>query len=107
LINDEISLISFTIFCVFSFGIALGLVPSVLAQSFPTELRYTGVGIVYNLSFATTGGLAPVTIFRLISETNNMLVPAIYFTVIAVISLVGLLVYPKDSFAISRTSKSS
>ena len=98
-INGDISLLGFAFFCTFSYGIAVALVPSVLAESFPTEVRYTGVGLVYNLSFATTGGLAPVIIFDLIHMTNNMLMPAIYFMAVAAIALVGIVFYPKDNFS--------
>ena len=63
LVHHDLSLIIYSLFCVFSFGAAVAIVPSVLAKSFPTEIRYTGVGVVYNLSCATTAGLAPIIIF--------------------------------------------
>ncbi len=98
LVHHDLSLIIYGIFCIFSFGAAVAIVPSVLAESFPTEIRYTGVGIVYNLSFATTGGLAPMIIFYLISSTGNILMPAVYFIAVSIIALLGIALYPKKQF---------
>lgn len=98
LVHNDLFLIIYGIFCVFSYGPAVAIVPSVLAESFPTEIRYTGVGIVYNLSFATTGGLAPMIIFYLIKSTGNILMPAVYFIAVSFISLLGIALYPKKQF---------
>lgn len=94
----QTQLFYYTLFALFSYGIAVATVPAILAESFPTEVRYTGVALVYNLSFATTGGLAPVIIFALINLTGNILMPAYFFMAVAVIGLMGLLFYPKNNF---------
>ncbi|ASK79327.1 MFS transporter [Paraphotobacterium marinum] len=96
LVTNELTLVSYCVFCIFSFGISVAVIPSVLTELFPTELRYTGVGLIYNLSFATTGGLAPMLIFYFISETGNLLMPAFYYVLISIIALVSLLLYPKQ-----------
>ncbi|MCP3941420.1 MAG: MHS family MFS transporter [Desulfobacteraceae bacterium] len=103
LTHHDISLITYALFCLFTMGIAVALVPCILAESFPTQIRYTGVGIVYNLSFATTGGLAPVIIFYLISRTDNILMPVVYLMGVSVIALVGIALYPKNHFDASIT----
>ena len=99
LVHHDLSLIIYSLFCVFSFGAAVAIVPSVLAESFPTEIRYTGVGVVYNLSCATTAGLAPIIIFYLISSTGNILMPAVYFITVSIIALFGVALYPKNNFS--------
>ena len=96
--NGHLSLILYTLFCFVTIGVFVSTVPSILAESFPTEIRYSGVGLVYNLSFATTGGLAPMIIFYFISETHNMLMPALYLIAVCLIALLGLILYPKNHF---------
>ena len=96
LISSNVSLIFYTLYSILTFGIAVAIIPSILAELFPTELRYTGVAIVYNLSFATTGGLAPIIIFFFITEKNFLMVPAIYFIVSSLIALFSLLISKKS-----------
>ena len=40
-------------------GFTAGITPSTLAELFPTDVRYSGVGMAYNLAFAIFGGLTP------------------------------------------------
>jgi MFS family permease len=96
IINHSFSYVSIILFSIVTFGIFTGVVPSVLADSFPTDVRYTGVGLVYNISFATTGGLAPVIIMSLISATGSLLIPAYYFIGSCILGVFGLIFYPKD-----------
>ena len=94
-VSGDFSFIAYSIFAVFVYSPLVGIIPSILAESFPPEVRYSGVGIVYNLSFATTGGLAPMTIFYLISKCNNLLIPAFYYSATMIIGLIGLIFYSK------------
>ncbi len=96
IINQSFSYISIILFSIMTFGIFTGVVPSVLADSFPTDVRYTGVGLIYNISFATTGGLAPIIIMSLISTTGSLLIPAYYFIGACILGIFGLIFYPKD-----------
>jgi len=96
LIDHTYSMILLVIYTILTFGIATGVVPSVLADSFPTDVRYTGVGLVYNLSFATTGGLAPMIMMYFISKTGNMMVPGYYLIVAALFGVVGIIFFPKN-----------
>jgi MHS family alpha-ketoglutarate permease-like MFS transporter len=63
--NDLLSLI--VVFCV---GLALyallaSIVPAVMSELFPTELRATGIGAWYNVTVAVFGGTAPLVITAL------------------------------------------
>ena len=102
LINKDYSLLVFLLFDSFTFSIITGLVPSILADSFPAEIRYSGVGLVYNLSFATTGGLAPVIMTWFINATGNMLVPAYYFMIACALGAVGIVFYPRNYIQIEQ-----
>ena len=95
LISGYLSLTIYCIFTIFTLGISFGIIPSILAEIFPLQIRYSGIGITFNLSLATTGGLAPMIIFYLISKYNNLLIPAIYYIVVIIISLIGLIFYSK------------
>lgn len=88
----------YALYSMLTFGMATAVVPSVLAESFPTAIRYTGVGMVYNISFATTGGLAPIIVFHWIGITHNPLVPAWYLMGAAACALLGLVIYPRNHF---------
>ncbi|WP_158522377.1 MFS transporter [Paraphotobacterium marinum] len=51
--------VSFFVLGVIS-GVITGTFPSVIAGIFPTNIRYTGVAISFNVGFAFFGGLSPL-----------------------------------------------
>ena len=63
---------------------------SLLPNLFQPEVRYSGMGISFNLGAALIGGLAPIIITSLTDLTNNSLVPGFYMMVFAMLSLVVL-----------------
>ena len=91
LFDKNLSLISYTIYCTLTFGVIVAIIPSMLAELFPTEIRYSGVALVYNLSFATTGGLAPMIIFYFISNFNIIMMPPVYFIIASLIAFIALI----------------
>lgn len=54
----------------------VGTVPSTLAELFPTQTRYSGVGIAYNISFAIFAGLTPVIATFLIEQLQQAQAPS-------------------------------
>lgn len=74
-------------------GMVIGIYPTFLIELFPTEVRFSGYGLCYNLSFAVVGGLAPLIITYLIHKTDNLLIPAFYIALCSLLSLAGLLLY--------------
>jgi MFS transporter, MHS family, proline/betaine transporter len=64
------------------------LIPAFLWKIFPTPVRYTGVGVGYNLSNAILGGPAPLLSVSLIKLTGNNIAPAFYFILLGVVSLI-------------------
>lgn len=62
---------------------AWGIGPGVLTAIFPTDVRYSGVALVYNLGFALIGGLTPLIATSLIQSTGSFLPPAILLAVFA------------------------
>ena len=63
--DDLLSLI--VVFCVGLglYALLASIVPAVMSELFPTELRATGIGAWYNLTVATFGGTAPLVITAL------------------------------------------
>ncbi len=66
-----------------------GVIPVFIAELFPTDIRFSGIAISYNLAFALFGGLAPVISLFLIKLTGKLYAPAYYL--IALSSLVLLI----------------
>lgn len=70
--------------------------PAMLAEMFPTRVRYTGLGLAYSLSNAVFSGCAGLTITWLIKQTGNLDIPAWYVAITAIISLFALMTLNKD-----------
>jgi MHS family proline/betaine transporter-like MFS transporter len=74
------------------FGVIISLFsgpgPAALVEMFPTNVRYSALGVSYNLAVAAFGGTAPLIATYLISRTGSNLAPGIYLIVAAVITLV-------------------
>ncbi len=68
-----------------------GTLASYLCETFPTEVRYSGFALSFNLANALFGGSASYISFALINATGNALMPAFYMVVIAVLSLIAML----------------
>jgi MFS family permease len=68
--------ILFEIALIFFMSMQFAILPDLLCSLFPTEVRYTCVGISYNLCNALLGGITPAIAFTLIHHTDNLLAPA-------------------------------
>lgn len=80
-------------------GLALGtLVPStLLAELFPTRLRYSGLSLTFGLGSALFGGTAPALAAFLVRRTGDALAPAWYATVLTVVALACVLLAPETA----------
>lgn len=85
---------------VFIAGGAVGLLagpgPAMLAEMFPTRVRYTGLGLAYSLSNAVFSGCAGLMITWLIKQTGNLDIPSWYMVITAIISFFALMTLSKD-----------
>jgi len=77
-------------------GMIAGPGPAMLAEMFPTHVRYTGLGLSYSLSNAVFSGCAGLIITGLIKETGNLDIPAYYVVATCVVSLFALMTLRKD-----------
>ncbi len=77
-------------------GLLAGPGPAMLAEMFPTRVRYTGLGLAYSLSNAVFSGCAGLIITGLIKQTGNLDIPAWYVMATAVVSILALMTLNKD-----------
>ncbi|MBU9826375.1 MFS transporter [Rahnella perminowiae] len=77
-------------------GMIAGPGPAMLAEMFPTRVRYTGLGLSYSLSNAVFSGCAGLIITGLIKETGNLDIPAYYVVATCLVSLFALMTLRKD-----------
>ncbi|SPT54271.1 Proline porter II [Actinomyces bovis] len=84
------------ILCEVAFAIILtandGTLASFLAESFPTEVRYSGFALSFNLANTLLGGTCPFIATWLTASSGSRLAPAFYLTAISALALLTLLV---------------
>ena len=68
-----------------------GPICAVLAEQFPTNIRYTALSISYGFAVAIFGGFAPLISTGLIQLTGSPLAPAFYMIAAGVLSFVATL----------------
>jgi MFS family permease len=65
---------------------------SFIAEMFPTQVRYSGASMGYQLAGVVGGALAPIIATALLKQYDSSLVVSIYSTVVLAITLVCVLV---------------
>jgi MFS family permease len=70
---------------------ATGVFGAMVADLFPTRVRYSGVALVYNVSFTAFGGTAPLLATVAISATGAATAPALVMAGCAALTLLGSL----------------
>lgn len=82
--------------------IQLSTISATFPAMFPTQVRYAGFAITYNVATAIFGGTAPAANEALIDATGNLLVPAFYMMAACVVGLVALKFVPETAGASIR-----
>ena len=73
-----------------SFGaIIFNTFPSILVGLYPTEVRFTGVALAYNLGYSLAGGLTPLCVMALIHFTGNTLAPSGFLILFALFAWIA------------------
>ncbi len=82
--------IGWVVFSYMIFSIFFGFIPSayasMISQMFPTNVRYSGVALSYNLAYAIVGGLSPIICTLAIQYFNDVFSPAYYVITVAVVA---------------------
>ena len=68
-----------------------GVIPSILAEMFPTRVRFTGLSVSYGFAVVLFGGFAPLIATGLVSLTGSPLAPAFYIMAGGAISAAAIL----------------
>ena len=74
-----------------------GTLSSYLTETFPTEMRYTGFALSFNLANAIFGGTAPMISTWLIAVTGSTMSPAWYMVGVALVALVAMILSHENS----------
>lgn len=75
----------------------LATISATFPAMFPTQVRFAGFAIAYNVSTALFGGTAPAVNDWLIGVTGNDLVPAMYMMVACVVGAAALIGLPETA----------
>jgi MHS family proline/betaine transporter-like MFS transporter len=68
-----------------------GVLPSLLSEQFPVEVRAIGVSLSFSTAVSIFGGLAPLVATWLIAQTGDPLSPSYYLIFTAMLSLIALI----------------
>jgi MFS transporter, MHS family, proline/betaine transporter len=68
-----------------------GTIAPVLAELFPTRVRFTGLSVSYGLAVTLAGGTAPFVATLLVKQTGNPVAPAYYVMALALVSGIAML----------------
>jgi MHS family proline/betaine transporter-like MFS transporter len=68
-----------------------GTIPSILAEMFPTRVRYTALSVSYGFAVVLFGGFAPFIATWLVAATGNPLAPAFYLMTGGALSAIAIL----------------
>lgn len=78
-------------------AIQYGPQASIIAESFPTNLRYTGSGLGYQLASIVAGGPAALIATYLLHQFGTGYAVAVYMLVAAIITIVATILLPDHS----------
>ena len=68
-----------------------GTIPSILAEMFPTRVRYTALSVSYGMAVVLFGGFAPLISTWLVATTGNPFAPAFYVMTGGALSAIAIL----------------
>jgi MFS transporter, MHS family, proline/betaine transporter len=68
-----------------------GTIPSILAEMFPTRVRYTALSVSYGLAVVLFGGFAPLVSTWLVDMTGSPFAPAFYVMTGGALSAIAIL----------------
>ncbi len=75
----------------------LSTISATFPAMFPTQVRYAGFAIAYNVSTSLFGGTAPAINDWMVAKTGDQLVPAYYMMIACVIGMVALIKVPETA----------
>lgn len=89
-------IISHTIFAIIS-SLFMSILPTVLIEIFPADVRNTAFSVGYNVSLGIFGGTVPMVATYMIHKTGALLSPSFYLSAIAMVVFLTTF-YIKESY---------
>ncbi len=77
---------------------------TLLARSYPTRIRYSGVSLSYNLAFGVIGGFTPLICTKLILLSNLNYAPGFYLGFVSLLGCLALLLPKQINAPVSTQS---
>ena len=87
-------------------GLTNGSFACLLTDLFPTRIRFTGVALVFNISFTLFSGTAPLVATTLIREMGSVRAPALLMIGCGILALAGSFWTERFGGHVLRASKS-
>jgi MHS family proline/betaine transporter-like MFS transporter len=72
-------------------GFFLGPIPAALVEMFPAHIRYSAIGLSYNISLCVFGGSAPLMATWLVKRYQTVSAPALYLVALSGLNLLAAL----------------
>jgi MHS family shikimate/dehydroshikimate transporter-like MFS transporter len=84
------------------FACTYGLLSSLYAEMFPTQVRFTGISLVYQIAGIVTAGPAPIIAALLYSQSKSTFPIALYISLTAILSLICVAILSRMAAKRSR-----
>lgn len=102
LISHHISLLAGFVLMGIAGGFVSGTYGFLLADLFPTQIRFSGVALSLNLATALFTGMTPLIVTQLLRMTGSLTAPAMYAAAVAAIAIFAGIFIKRYSGNISR-----
>lgn len=85
--------------------IVYAVVPPILTNAFPVEIRYTGISVAYQIGGIIGGGIAPLIAASILARTGNTFFISLYVVLASAVMLVSILVLRRYRGSVDRFSR--
>ncbi|MEZ0324061.1 MAG: MFS transporter [Hydrogenothermaceae bacterium] len=75
----------------------MSILPTVLIENFPSDVRNTAFSVGYNISLGIFGGTVPILATYLLKSTGNLISPSVYLSIVAFIVFITTF-FVKESY---------
>jgi metabolite-proton symporter len=89
--HGPVTVVTFLIVGLSLMGLTFGPMGALLPELFPTDVRYTGSALAYNIASILGASLAPTIAFKLWKPDGDIFLVGLYLTIAAVVTLIALL----------------
>lgn len=89
--NKSVNLIALFAMAGMAASLVNGTMAGIVADLFPTRIRFSGVAVSFNLAFSIFSGIAPLAAAALVKNLGSPVGPAYYMCACAVITFIGSL----------------